>query len=315
MSFINRIFGALKKKKVPEQFEEKSTPQQMITFFDKNGAKIHVTKEEYKANVLPGIFERSWSDAQELYNSIIMAFDDELPQECLEPAKHLYKIDENHERGATILGIALLKNERYQEAQQHLEKYISAYGKSGVILTNLAKAYSYQGHKIRAKEVLWESVELYPNLDNAVQWIASIALDSGGEEGYLSALEEISKIEGSWYADLWLARHDLEKDNKSDALIRYIKILKLAPENNDALFMISGDLGKHGFVSDVMNIVYPIYNIKNHGIGPAMNLLQACAETKNVEKGLILLSKLKELKRPDIIEHIHYYENVFVNNA
>ncbi len=309
------IFGTFKKKKAPDQVEEKNIPQQMITFFDKNGTKMQVTKEEYKANVLPGIFERSWSDPQELYNSIVMTFEDEFLQECLEPAKRLHKIDENHERGATILGIALLKNELYQEAQQHLEKYISTYGKSGVILTNLAKAYSYQGNEIRAKEVLWESVELYPNLDNAVQWIALIARDSGGEEGYLSALEEISKIEGSWCADLWLARNDLEKDKKNDALIRYTKILKLAPENTDVLLMISGDLGKHGFVSDVMNFVYPIYNIQNHGVGPAMNLLQACAETKNTEKGIDLLSDLKELKRPDIVEHIQYYENVFANNT
>ncbi|NQZ31331.1 MAG: Hsp70 family protein [Oceanospirillaceae bacterium] len=290
---------------------DENTETESVSVFDKEGNRHNIRKDEYRSNILPGIFERSWDDPQKLYNVIISAINDGFNAEVIDPAKRLFEIDKNHERSSTILGISLLKNEYYNEAQKHYENYMLKNGKSGVILTNLAKAYSFQGNETRAKEVLWEAIELYPNLDNAVQWLAAIARDSGGEEDYLQTLELVSRIDGSWYADLWLARNDLEKNNKCEAIVRYKKILALASDSTDALYMISGDLGKHGALEEIINLIYPVYCLEKHGTDPAMNVLQALLELGYSDQGKSLLSKLKKLDRPDLVEHIHYYDDAF----
>ncbi len=313
MNFIKKLFG----KKKTDSSDDDIAPVEVdrnnegIAVYDKSGSKFAIEKDQYRKNVLPGIFKTSWDNPQELYNAIIMALNDGFSAETLEPARRLFEIDQIHERGATIFGISLLKNERYAEAQAHFESYISKNGKSGVLLTNLAKAYSFQGNETRAKEVLWEAIELFPNLSNAVEWLAAMGKEKDGEKGYLETMSRISELDGSWYADLWLARHDLESSNLKLAVQRYEKVLALGSDSEEALYMMSGDLGKHGAVNEIITLVLPVFNLSKHGIGPAMNLLQACLETKNINQGVKILSEIKALDRPDLTEHIVFYETEF----
>lgn len=283
----------------------------MINVYDENGNKFEVSRDHYRNNILPNMFANSWNDAQKLYDAIVIALQDEFVEEVLAPAERLFEIDSIRERGYTMFGIALLQNEEYKKAEEILEEYVGSFGKSGVVLTNLAKAYSYQGDEVCAKEVLWEAVTLDPNLDNAVQWLAGVARDEGGEKAYIETLEKVSEIEGSWYADLWLARNDLEIGNQASAISRYKGVLEKAPGAGSALFMMSGDLGRQGRVEDIVELVYPVYKAERHGVGAGMNLLQACLEANQVEKGKEVLSSIKDLERPDLHDHIKHFENAF----
>jgi tetratricopeptide (TPR) repeat protein len=313
MSFLKKLFGknnkgASTKKVETDEHCHTNTP---ITAFGANGEHIQIERETYRKNVLPGIFEEAQNNPNELYGAIIMALDDGFTSECIDPAIRLYEMDENHERGSTILGIVFLKNEKYKEAKQLYENYMKKHGESGVVLTNLAKAISHLGDEKEAEKVLWRSLELCPNLDNAVQWWAAIHRDRSGESGYLSALEKVAQLPESWYALLWLARNDLENNNLEHALSKYRKILNLAKHNSDALFMITGDLGKNGEPALAVELAFDAYDPNIHSVGVGLNLMQGCLETGKVKKGMALLEKMKKLGRHDITKHINYYEEQF----
>lgn len=304
---MKKLWNRFRKKKVEESPPRPESTDDLISFYDANGNKYQVTKSEYRLKVLPGIFERSWNDPQELYNSITMALSDGFLVDCMQPAIRLFETDNIRERGVTILGIVYLKNEKYKEAELLFEEYIAKHGKSGVVLTNLAKAVSFQGNDTKAQAILWESLVLDPNLDNAVQWYAAMANDVGGEEAYVAALEKISQLKGSWYAELWLAKNDLKKGRKSQAIGRYSKILD-ASCSSDTLLMISGDLGNAGAIEELIDLVYPRYNVENHSVNIAINLIRACLEIKRIDQGRYVLSQIKALKRPDIVELIQDLE-------
>lgn len=313
MSFLKKLFSNKKKETAKNQKEtdkHSQTDAPITAFFD-NGEQFQIDRETYRENVLPGIFKDAQNDPRELYGAIIMALDDGFTSECIDPAIWLYEIDENHERGVTTLGIVFLRNQKYKEAKQLYENYIKKHGESGVILTNLAKAISYLGREEEAEKVLWRSLELCPNLDNAVQWWAAIHRDRSGDSGYIAALEKVAQLPNSWYALLWLARNDLENNNLESALSKYKKVLSLAKNNSDALFMITGDLGNNGRPGLAVELAFQAYNPNLHSVGVGLNLMQACLETGKLNKGLDLLEKIKKLDRHDITKHLNYYEEKF----
>lgn len=77
------------------------------------------------------------------------------------------------------------------------------------------------------------------------------------------------------------------------------------------LYIISDDLGKHGALKEIIDLIYPVYDLEKHGTDPAVNILQALLELGDIESGKILLLKIKNIDRPDLIDHVKYYDNAF----
>jgi tetratricopeptide (TPR) repeat protein len=280
-----------------------------VELFDANGQSVLIHKDQYKKDALPSILNKAWDNPDSLYKIILGSLDDGFHDACIEPAKRLLEIDPNRERSHTVYGIVLNKNEKYQEAEAFFNRYLAERGESAAILCNLAKSYAQQNKNDLADNALWRSLELDPNISNSVGWYAAIAKERDGDSGYIAALEKISKIPTSWHADLWLARHSLEAGNVDAALERYKKLLLVSNNASEALFMASGDLGKSGYAQKMVELIYPLYNLQQHGYKPAMNLMQAFVELKDAENGFRLLSELKNLNRPDLIKHLHHFES------
>jgi len=90
---------------------------------------------------LPDQIKSHWEDANALYNDILFALNDGLCSKVIDAATHLQRIDPIKERGYTMLSIVYMKNSLIDKAEKVLEEYIKLYGKTGIILTNLAKVY------------------------------------------------------------------------------------------------------------------------------------------------------------------------------
>ena len=135
--------------------------------------------------------------------------------EVVEYAEHLKEIDRIKERGYTILAIVYMKLLQYDKSENVLLEYIDKYGKTGTILTNLAKVYYGQGHEDKGLDTLWEGIYLDPNQTNGLMWLKAIYNEKEGKEAEIKVLDEVSKVSGSWFPQVLKGKMYL--DNKEIA--------------------------------------------------------------------------------------------------
>lgn len=297
MSILKKLFG---KQSDSSALADLSRRDDMVRMFDIDGNEIFISKSEYRKKVLPGSFEKSKGNTDELYRAIALALEDGFFEECLSPARRLVQIDPDKQRSATVLGIALMKNNRLDEAQEVLETYLRENGESGVLLTNLAKVFADKGEVDKSTQTLWKALTIDPNQDNGLGWWGAIHREKEGEEGFYRAIEKVAEVPGSWRPQLWLARRLLEQKKIDSAITVYRRVLESAAEAGDALMMISGDLGNGGYLAQMLDLILPFYEPEKHGPMAGLNLIQASVQLGEKETGLKLCDSVERLQRYDL---------------
>ena len=283
----------------------------MMNIIDQNGRKIQITMDEWREKVLPIALKNHWDNANLLYNDILKAIQNNFISDVEEAAIHLKEIDTIKERGYNTLAILYLKNKEFNKANELLLEYLANNPKTGTILTNLAKSYYGKDEKEKAMEILWEGLTINPNQNNGLPWYASICKDRDGIDGYIDALRRASEIKGSWLPQFLLARHELNEKNIESAK-EFLKIaLSQGHVTQEALLVISGELGAKGYSKELIELVEPVYDFNKNDIRVGLNLLQAYLQNKEIEKGENLLNKLMMLERPDLKNALLKISNKF----
>lgn len=283
----------------------------MMNIIDQNGRRIQITMDEWREKVLPIALKNHWDNANLLYNDILKAIQNNFISDVEEAAIHLKEIDTIKERGYNTLAILYLKNKEFNKANELLLEYLANNPKTGTILTNLAKSYYGKDEKEKAMEILWEGLTINPNQNNGLPWYASICKDRDGIDGYIDALRRASEIKGSWLPQFLLARHKLNEKNIESAK----ELLKIALSEGhvtqEALLVISGELGAKGYSKELIELVEPVYDFNKNDIRVGLNLLQAYLQNKEIEKGENLLNKLMMLERRDLKNALLKISNKF----
>ena len=286
MSFFDELFG----KKKPESSEShpvrphtpavlppvKAQPAQspaappvvdpardknMIQVFDAYGREMHITKDVWRKNVLPGTLKSNWDKPDQLAGIIIGALSDGFRSDVIAAAEHLYQIDPQPERGTCVWAVVLNEEGNHIEAEKVLRGYIAKHGENGSVLTNLAKVYAKRSHHREAEEILWHALKIDPNQDNGLGWYTAIHKDRGGEVAWLKALHRIAALPGSWRAQLWLARSALQSKDLESALAYYHQALSHVkpPVPTDLLGQMSGDLGNAAHLPELLQLTEPYF--------------------------------------------------------
>lgn len=283
----------------------------MMNIIDQNGRRIQITMDEWREKVLPIALKNHWDNANLLYNDILKAIQNNFISDVEEAAIHLKEIDTIKERGYNTLAILYLKNKEFNKANELLLEYLANNPKTGTILTNLAKSYYGKDEKEKAMEILWEGLTINPNQNNGLPWYASICKDRDGIDGYIDALRRASEIKGSWLPQFLLARHELNEKNIESAK-EFLKIaLSQGHVTQEALLVISGELGAKGYSKELIELVESVYDFNKNDIRVGLNLLQAYLQNKEIEKGEDLLNKLMMLERPDLKNALLKISNKF----
>lgn len=283
----------------------------MMNIIDQNGRRIQITMDEWREKVLPIALKNHWDNANLLYNDILKAIQNNFISDVEEAAIHLKEIDTIKERGYNTLAILYLKNKEFNKANELLLEYLANNPKTGTIQTNLAKSYYGKDEKEKAMEILWEGLTINPNQNNGLPWYASICKDRDGIDGYIDALRRTSEIKGSWLPQFLLARHELNEKNIESAK-EFLKIaLSQGHVTQEALLVISGELGAKGYSKELIELVEPVYDFNKNDIRVGLNLLQAYLQNKEIEKGENLLNKLMMLERPDLKNALLKISNKF----
>jgi len=280
-----------------------------IAIFDPHGRRVEITRDAWRTEVLPSQFRGHWNDADALAHIIGIALEDDFAADVVHAAHRLLSIDPDRERSTSLLADVLTQNGELAEAARTLEAYLEHAGPSALVMTGLARVYGLRGDDTAAAVMLLAAVEADPNEESALTFYTAAEQASGGEDAYLAALRRVAANEGSWRAKLWLARHHLEERDVDAASALYQEVLVLAADASGVLTQISGDLGRHNRIDDIVDWVFPFYDSTRHDAVAGLNFLQAFIECRDVRRGEALLHELMTLDLPPYRDRLMSYSN------
>lgn len=314
---FKQLLSALFKKKQPEhsgnaqEIAPTSSANELITAYDSYGRQIKVTRSEWRDKLLQPNLEQSWKEPDKLYGLILSALDDGFVHEVIEASSQLLAIDPDQERSHVLRGIVLMESGQLDKAHEVLQAAVAKVGQTGTLLVNLAKIYAKQGDAETAEKTLWRALELDPNQDNGLLWWLSIQREQEGESGYTRALQKAGSIPHSWRPQLWLAREHLGRGDIAEAKALYEAVLRVDHHNDDALMMMSGDLGQHGQAKLAIELIAPIFDPQHDDPRAGFNLLQAYLEIGLYDEGEALLSRLYARGLTPFKAHLDHYAAEF----
>ena len=70
--------------------------------------------------------------------------------------------------------------------------------------------------------------------------------------------------------------------------------------------MISGDLGNYGHPQQTLDLVGPRYDADRHGALTGLNLIAACVQLGQIERGKQLCEEVERLNRYDLLGYLHH---------
>ena len=105
------------------------------------------------------------------------------------------------------------------------------------------------------------------------------------------------------------AREKIEARDLPAALVIYEEVLVSAGDRADVLVAISGDLGSHGHVTEIIELIAPRYDADRHGPATGLNLLQAYLAMRNADAAQHVLDILFALNRPELEDRLHGFSN------
>lgn len=109
---------------------------------------------------------------------------------------------------------------------------------------------------------------------------------------------------GGVLPQLAAARAKLAARDLPGAMAIYEEVLAAAGDRADVLLTMSADLGTHGHVRELVELIAPRYDAERHGPGPGLNLLQAYLAVRQPEAAQHLLDLLFALGRPELEDRL-----------
>lgn len=294
-----------------ETTESPSFEGEPVTAYDAYGRELKIPRREWWESVILPALEQQWDSAPALYDLIVSGLNDGFDAELLPAAERLVEIDDDAERCHVVLGTVLMKKGKLQAAEAALREGMAKAGATGSLLTTLAQLLGKQGKDELVDQTLWQAIQADPNQENAILWWSAIQRERGGDEAYLEGLRTVGALPGSWRAQVWMARHYLEHEEAEAALALYGEVLAGGTFDGSALMTITGDLGKHGQIRSLIDLVGPIYDEHKHDPMAGLNLLQAHQQFGNVKEGEALLSRMYALGIAPLKQHLDQFAEAF----
>ncbi len=114
---------------------------------------------------------------------------------------------------------------------------------------------------------------------------------------------------GGVKARLAAGRERLDAKDLPGAIAIYEELLATSGDRADVLVTVSGDLGSHGHLAQIIEFVAPRYDADRHGPATGLNLLQAYLSVHNAEAAQHVLDILYGLNRPELEDRLHGFSN------
>lgn len=266
-----------------------------------------ITKDEWRATVLPARLKKEWEDESGLYQVIKAALRLGFAGDVDAASTRLIEIDSDHERSHVTRGVVLMRMQRFADARQILREHADTFGPTRIVLTCLAKAYDEAGESAKSTETLLQALSLPQWSEASLAWWSEIQRDLGGETAHIEILRRAAAIRGSWMPSLWNARHNLKCKDIPRALSGYKQSILGSETDADVLAVIAGDLVKSGLYQELVELSQQLYDPARHGPLLGLSLLRCYLEIGDVAHGETLLEKMRKHFNADLRDHLDHY--------
>ena len=325
MNFLRKLFG---QKNTPAPADASSpvpsagsdsaqvsglnpqSSEDTIRVVDAYDREMQISKADWRAKVLPEQLAKIRDQPEQLASLIAQSIRDGFAAEILDSAAHLAATDSDAERGHVLHAAALLELNKAPAAEAVLRDFATKHGETALSLANLAKARAAQDDLASAVDLLWRALSLDPNQDHALAWFAGHHREAQGPAGELEAFRRVADLPDAWRARLWIARHHLERRELPAALKLYEEALDFAPRPVPADFLqqMSGDLGNHAHLPEILQLAAPYYDVARHGLPAGLNILKAYHDLGQLDAARRFLDRLYAARRADWKQPLSFWE-------
>lgn len=287
-----------------------ATTNDSIPVYDKYGREFKVSRDQWRTEVLPAALKSNWDNPDALYGGIVQALGDDFVDDVLAAVDRLNELEPDSARAATTLAFVRLRQKRIDEAQQLLEGYLEKHGSDAAVLNNLAKVHAERGDNDAVERALWRSLEIEPNLDNSLGWYVALHRERGGGAAAAEALRRLVALPNSWLARVHLARYALDARDLPAAMSLYKEALGMLGNETPAtaLMTITGDLGKRGFLAQLLEIGSKHFVPEQHGMLVGNNLIKAYMDSGRHDDARAVVERLFKMNRPDWRPSLQYWD-------
>ena len=94
----------------------------------------------------------------------------------------------------------------------------------------------------------------------------------------------------------------------SPCIVKACLVSEKALPPADVLMQMSGDLGTHGLLAELLELCEPLFVPEIHGLQVGNNLIKANLGLRRIERARRILNWLKMLKRPDWPAQLAFWE-------
>ncbi len=264
-----------------------------VAMVDAVGRPQQISREQWRKEVLPQAIDAYQHSPEKLAALLLQYLREGLADDLLPAALRLAALDQDVERGLSILAAVQRDVGELDSAQATLRELQQKLPESLSPLVGLAMIADRQGDRSSATALLWGALQKDGNHPDALHGWLQWEHQRLGDDGYAKALEEACALPGSWRPQLWRARQLLLKGQQEAAMSDYRHVADKAGTESDALFMMANDLGRAGLLDAVRDLVLSRYKLEAHHPGIGVALLNYFAAAKQPTAGMEMLHRLR----------------------
>jgi tetratricopeptide (TPR) repeat protein len=267
---------------------------EFVTFTNEFGQTIQMSREDYAKKVIPHNLEMYWDDREMLRQFAMELVRDNFPEPAGVAADRLLELYGPIESALIFRAVVHMQAKEFDRAKALLLTCLERYPASGTACTNLAKIYALEGEEAKAFETLEAGLFKDPNQENGLNMYVESFLQFDKQEELKQRLEALAQQEGAWRPQLHLARLALSEGNLLKAMQNYRTAIEAAPEKDEVVMTVTGELGQAGYVYQLIQICEEYWSPQFQFPYAGFNYANALLATDQKAKAVSILKEMQQ---------------------
>jgi len=266
---------------------------EFVTFTNEFGQTIQMPREDYVKKVIPHNLQMYWDDKEMLRQFAMELVRDHFPEQAGIAADRLLELYGPIESALNFRAVVHMQAKEFDRAKTLLLRCIEEYD-SGMACTNLAKIFALEGEEAKAFETLEAGLFKDPNQENGLNMYVESFVQFDKKAELRERLEALAQQAGAWRPQLHLARLALSEANLLPAMKYFREAIEAAPEKEEVVMTVTGELGQAGYVYQLIQICEEYWTPQFQFPYAGFNYANALLATDQKEKAVAILREMQQ---------------------
>ncbi|USG63724.1 hypothetical protein NDK47_16255 [Brevibacillus ruminantium] len=268
---------------------------EFVTFTNEHGQSVQLSREDFQKKIIPQNLDKFWDDKEKLRDFAMELVREKFSEQAAVAADRLLELYGPIESALIFRSVVHMQAGEYEQAKKMLLDCLERFPSSGTACTNLAKLYALEGQEAKAFETLEAGLFKDPNQENGLNMYVESFLQFNKREELKRKLEAFMSKEGSWRPQLHSARLAMTEENLLKAMQWYKEAIERAPEKEEVIMTVTGELGQAGYVYQLIQICEQYWSLDSITYPfTGFNYANALLTTDQKEKAITILRQMQE---------------------